>query len=406
MSIEFRAIRPEEREECLRLWCTVWPGDGSEAYFRRYFYGDVEWLPYYTQVAVEDGRLVSAVQICKRVVACGDYRLTMGGIANVSTLPEARGKGYNTACLQRAVAIMEADAMDFSLLFTGINGYYARQGFATLPLPWLEGRIRSDFTPQPTPYTVRPALPGDVAAIRSLYDEYNQQRPLAVQRNEAYWRDWTGLSAQNVSASLRVAVASDGEIVGYLKSGTFSSAVPYSEEGKDVSLNEFGTRLNDDQEPVARALLESAAAEALAHGGKSLKIEVALTPVVRRVADEIAPAMEAHHGTSGMARLLHRTNLLQSFAMLWNDRWIAAGRPAGALAFDTPYGPVQLDANGVFLRVVETDEARDRMSQATFFQLLFGLITAEQATADAEVHSLLTALFPLQAAVYWGADGF
>src|SRR5689334_12099346 len=115
--MEVRALQPEEREACLDLWCTVWAAD-SRPYFRRYFYGDVEWLPYYTQVAVVEGKIVSAVHICKRSVACGEFRLTMGGIANVATLPEYRGQGYNTACLQHAIAVMEGDAMDFSLLFT------------------------------------------------------------------------------------------------------------------------------------------------------------------------------------------------------------------------------------------------------------------------------------------------
>src|SRR3569623_1514954 len=90
-----RSLREEEREACIDLWCTVWPGQNSRAYFRRYFYGDIDWLPYYTQVAEIEGRLVSAVQICRRVVACGDVQLTMGGIANVATAPAFRGKGYN-----------------------------------------------------------------------------------------------------------------------------------------------------------------------------------------------------------------------------------------------------------------------------------------------------------------------
>ena len=120
----------------------MWPGEGSPAYFRRYFYGDVECLPYYTQVGVLDGKIVSAVHICKRTVACGEFQLTMGGIANVATLPEYRGRGYNTRCLQSAIAVMEADAMDFSLLFTGIDDYYRRQGYETLSVEELYGSIR------------------------------------------------------------------------------------------------------------------------------------------------------------------------------------------------------------------------------------------------------------------------
>src|SRR5579871_731509 len=108
MTTEFLAIREEEREECIDLWCTAFESD-HRAYFARYFYSDPEWLPTYTQVAVVDGKLVSAVTICKRVVACGDLRLTMGGIGNVAPLPDYRGRGYNIACMRQAIAIMEAD---------------------------------------------------------------------------------------------------------------------------------------------------------------------------------------------------------------------------------------------------------------------------------------------------------
>ena len=54
--MEIRALRENEQDACVELWRTVWPGD-NEAYFRRYFEGDVDWLPYYTQVAVDGGRL-------------------------------------------------------------------------------------------------------------------------------------------------------------------------------------------------------------------------------------------------------------------------------------------------------------------------------------------------------------
>ncbi len=52
-----RSLREEEREACLDLWCAVWPGEGSRAYFERYFSGDIDWLPHYTQVAEINGRL-------------------------------------------------------------------------------------------------------------------------------------------------------------------------------------------------------------------------------------------------------------------------------------------------------------------------------------------------------------
>src|SRR2546423_699810 len=123
MSQTVRAIRERELEECLDLWTAVFPEDGRH-FFSRYFFGDIDFQPEYTRVCEVDGRLVSAVQIVKRIVSCGDCALTMGGIANVATLPAYRGRGCAAACMKQAVEIMAVDAMDFSLLFTGIHDFY------------------------------------------------------------------------------------------------------------------------------------------------------------------------------------------------------------------------------------------------------------------------------------------
>lgn len=405
MRVEVRAIKESEREECVNLWCTVWPGETAENYFRRYFYGDVEWLPYYTQVAIVDGRLVSAVQICKRTVACGDFLLTMGGIANVATLPEYRGQGYNSLCLHSAIAVMEADAMDFSLLFTGIQDYYARFGYAILPRTQLYGTIRPDFVPRSTPLTVRQANAEDLPAIRALYDSYNRKRPIAVQRYEAYWRDWMNIEPDKLPALLFVAINPQGAICGYANCGTFRSAKPYAADEVQVRIMELGTNEESESETTA-VLLEASAARFQAEGATVLRLDIAPEPAVLNALKTILSATETSSSSSGMVRLLHRENLLRSLTIGLNERWIAAGRPTGALVFETPYGTVGLDANGTFLRVLSEIEADRVLSQSALFGLLFGSLRPEQATSDTELYPLLTALFPPQAAVYWGADGF
>jgi hypothetical protein len=410
MSLEVRALREDEREACLELWCTVWSGKYARHFFRRYFYGDVDWLPYYTQVAVLDGKLVSAVQICRRVVACGDYQLTLGGIANVATLPEHRGNGYNTACLKRAITVMEADAMDFSLLFTGINAYYARLGYETLRRNGVQVILRADFSPRPTPYTARPATDADLPAIRAIYEAFNRHRPIAVQRTEAYWRDWIGISPGHVPDNLVVAADAGGSVRGYMQVGVFRSAVPYSAEEAEARAIEFGITPQagpaEDAAHLCAALVDAIAVRATAAGGRQLRLDIALEPALLRALDAIAESRTETTFASGMARLLHRTNLLQSVAMGLNERWIAAGRPGGALAFATPYGPIRLDANGAFLRVEPTEDAEHALSQATLFGLLFGALTPEAATNRTQLHPLIATLFPLRAPVYWGADGF
>lgn len=404
MSVEVRAIKESEREECIELWRTVWPGENSRAYFSRYFYGDVEWLPYYTQVALADGKLVSAVQVCKRLVACGEFQLTMGGIANVATLPDYRGRGLNTECLKAAVAVMEADAMDFSLLFTGIHDYYARLGYATIGREGVSGAIRSDFKPRETFYSVRPAVEDDLPAIRALYNGYNRQRPIAVQRYEAYWRDWIG-APKSLLSSTFVATDGNGEVVGYLRSGTFNSAKPYNPEEVEVRVIELGTQ-EQEEARITAALLDAVAAFFQAKGSRRLRLDIADTPAVQNALGSILETTERRTSNSGMVRLLHRDNLLRSFTLPLNDRWNAAGKPNGTLTFATPYGAVRLSAEDEFLCVEATEAAGDALPQAALFGLLFGSLSPKQATDNAALHPLLTALFPPQASVYWGADGF
>lgn len=406
-----RAIREDERDACLELWNTVWPGDGG-AYFRRYFYGDRDWLPYYTQVGVLADRIVSAVQICRRTVACGAVGLTMGGIANVSTHPDFRGRGYNTRCLQSAIAVMESDAMDFSLLFTGINDYYARQGFANVPHTWRSGRVRADYAPRTLPFRVRQAVGEDLSAIQTCYHEYNASRPIAVQRYPAYWRDWLDITPSRISDGLLVAIAPDGNVFGYVQTGVFKSALAYSPDAVGSRIIEFGTRDTPDprkEEEVTLALLQAVVGTLPASGERILRVDIAHTNAVAQGLNTLLADPIEHTHTSGMARLLHRTNLLQSLAMGLNDRWIGAGRPQGTPTFATPYGPVTLDATGTFLRVRADDSpanVEDIMPQATLFGLLFGTLNPEQATQNAGLYPLLTSLFPPQSAVYYGADGF
>jgi ribosomal protein S18 acetylase RimI-like enzyme len=406
LSFEVRSIHESERDECLALWCTVWRADNSEIYFRRYFYGDVEWLPYYTRVGVLDGRLVSVVQICKRVVACGEYQLTMGGIANVATLPEHRGHGYNTRCLQSAIEVMEADAMDFSLLFTGIHGYYAREGFVTLPASGGYGTIRANFVADPSKLIVRAANPGDIEAIYRIYEVYNRRRPLTVQRSPAYWRDWIGISAVQLPADLWVAVDTGGNVRGYVQCGTFRSVRPDSAEDDGVRILEIGMERTGDEIGITRALLDAVAERSSAEGRHLMSHDLGAEPAIERALADIFADKQVHNLHFGMARLLHRENLLRAFTMQWNERWVSAGKPAGILDFETPYGAVRVDAQGSLLRVVAVEETRELLPQDTLLGLIFGLLTPSQTTDRTDLHPLLAALFPLQAATYYAADGF
>lgn len=414
MTAVFRALRPDEREECLDLWLRVWPGYANRTYFERYFYGDVGWLPYYTQVAECDGRLVSTVHICNRTVACGEFRLNMGGIANVATLPEYRGRGYNTGCLKNAIEVMEADAMDFALLFTGINAYYRKFGFANLPRGRTSVRIRPDFKRPLSRFTIRPAASRDIYALRRIYSAYNHDRPIAVQRSEAYWRDWMRFDPRNLPSGLMVATVGSGDIAGYVCTGGFSSAAPYDSDDSSVRVIELciDTKLEYQEEEVTRSLLNEVIVGLLCSGTRKLVLEIANTPAVLAVLADAAELRGIEHTimSSSMVRLLHHDNLLKSVCMCASERWRNAGSPAGKLTFETPYGRAVLDATGTLPRMadaaVDSAQLDAPISQSDLFSLLFGTVDSHLAPYSVQSQLLMSALFPKCDMVYWGADGF
>ncbi|MCS6775240.1 MAG: GNAT family N-acetyltransferase [Chloroherpetonaceae bacterium] len=407
MSVEFRALQPQEREACLNLWRTVWPDESPDTW-QRYFYGDVEWLPYYTQVAVEEGRIVSTAHICKRIVACGTFQLTLGGITGVATRPEYRGRGYSTECLRRAITIMEADAMDFSLLFLhnpGMHDHCAPPGYVTLPLPVLEAALTPEAVPRSTDLLVRQATANDLPQIREIYNRYNHRRPLAVQRNEAYWRDWLRIHPGHLPDTLRVATDAEGKVLGYIR----IEKLPGNAEEAGARVIECGWILDlrpEVEQQVVTALLDDVIAQLPPVPQRLLRLEVAMEPALQTALEPVAERTAARWQRSAMVRLLHRDNLLRGLTLDWNERWIAAGRPTGQVAFQTPYGPVLLDASGPFLRVQPIDTEESALGQETFFELLIGLREPATIAPDARCHTLLNTLFPRHACVYWPADQF
>ncbi len=418
-----RAIRQDERAECLALWNTVFGDD--PVYFRRYFFGDTEWLPYYTQVAKVDGRIVSAAHVVKRTVACGEMKLTMGGLANVATLPEYRGRGLNRQCVERIIAVMEADAMDFSLLFTGVNAYYAKMGYADLPRYDAALTIRPDFAPPLPDCAVRPARPEDPPFIEACYAAYNDRRPIAVQRSPAYWRDWVGLSANEVPETLLVVTDAENAPMGYIQVDSWpdvETGSPHSDEAEILEgIEECGTitefAVNPSlteawRERAAFALLQAVTARFYAGGIRRVQAVMPLEPEVRKAVPLLFSAQEDSVNGDGMARLLHRENLFRGLSMAWNERWSAANRPQGVVAFETPYGLTQLDATGTFLKIAPVEPPQTAqaiqhvVSQSDFFRLLFGFGRLEALAASGDASDLLTALFPPQCPICWPADGF
>jgi len=110
------------------------------------------WTPKeYHFVTEEDGRPLSHVGLLKTVVKAGGRDVTVAGIGGVVTRPEAQGRRYVHAMMQRAAKFMcEELKVDAGMLFClqRLMSFYARQGWQLL-------EVETEFE-QPTGRVVSP----------------------------------------------------------------------------------------------------------------------------------------------------------------------------------------------------------------------------------------------------------
>src|SRR5512143_4035305 len=180
--VTLRTIEPRERDAVLDL-LAGWLND--RAFFARYFAYDPTFRDDLCFVAEADGRLVSTLQVFRKVVRVEGVALAVGGIGNVFTDPQWRGAGVAGALLERAIAAMDAHGFDASLLFASRLDFYARFGWQSLP------RQLSFISQSPT-VAPRAALePFDAARdldeVMAIYDVYGAEVPGATVRDPAYW---------------------------------------------------------------------------------------------------------------------------------------------------------------------------------------------------------------------------
>ena len=385
MSVQVREVREPELEECLELWCTVFHNDTPD-YFRRYFYGDEYFEPKYTRVAVVNGRIVSAVHIVKRLVACGEHTFTMGGIANVATHPEARGRGYASLCLEQALEVMRGDGMDFSTLGTGIPGFYARYGWERAHRFVGTGRLRDRDVEPRTSTTVRRYNQHDEPAIRTIYRITNNTRPITVRRTAAYWREWIGWTGGKHPGD--VLVAEDAQ-------GVAAYCLATVEDAKLV-VRELGDRTTDGAgtTDVLWACLRSGRMR----GAEQVELRVPRLPTIEAVASQALTDWRYVLRETSMVRVLNPVAMVGGLLPELNDQWRALGRPQGTLSFSTPEGALTVVADSRGVRVEEGGSGDH--GQLDLLQLITGF-------GPKRMTSRLADLFPDRpGAWYWDLDGF
>ena len=396
MQTEFRQIRPDELEECLDLWGNVFERVGRD-YFIPYFYGDPWFKRVYTRVCSVDGKLVSAVQICERNVCVGDAEIVMGGIGNVGTYPEFRGRGYSSRLMEDTVRVMRKHGMDISVLFTGIQPFYESAGWCSVP----QRILKAEITPElpdcaETRYSVRECnWAVDLAAISAIYDIFNKGRPLTTIRTPEYW---SGYALPHFGKPEHTLVAEiEGKPVGYLFFGY---------DRPNCWLKEIGYL--PGHEACAQVLTRGALSRAWEADIPTVRVNLPQEPEILDGTEQFVESIEAREPMGMMCRVINMHSLGERILPELERRAQENQAPPGSISLETELGNLNLRIEKGRVSLGAEDPVRIRISQSDFFCLLFGIKGVEELGLGmpGEVERILSALFPQQHPVFWLVDHF
>ncbi|MBS4206030.1 GNAT family N-acetyltransferase [Lederbergia citrea] len=205
--VEIRSVHNnEELEKAYELWGNVFPEDKS--FFKERLEIEEDYDNKTTWIAIVNGKLAAAVQIFPYYITFENINLKVGGIGNVATLSEFRGMGLTHTILKRQLDWMKSNGFDLSLLFAGINPFYEKLGWRTIPR---YSQILRNKPELPLfDYTITKSSDGDLEEIKSLYKDFCKKFIGSRIRSSAYWEN-------QLNRKSKFLVAKDkNEIVAYL----------------------------------------------------------------------------------------------------------------------------------------------------------------------------------------------
>ena len=415
--MEIRAAKAHERDEIIDLIAAVFVERCRPRYASQH-YQDSSYELDQSRVCVVDGKIVSYVRVSDRSMYIGKEVVKLGGIGMVVTSPEYRGRGYASALLRDAIAYMEANNYDLSILFTTIQPFYMPLGWASFPQTNFELELHGKKTFAPSGWKSRPfEIEKDLTQISQIYDEHNKGRTGTVLRSEQLWRD--GYS-QQVGMLPSLVVEKDGQIGAYA-----NLAFPNDAQDIDAylatyypNLREVGCRNTDPDSlhPLCHAILEAA----YERGVESISGRLTRHhPMTLLLSEESGSPLSFSIHERAMYRVISLEGLFQKLipkfeAELENT---AMTDRSGSFHFTVGDQSCTLNVNRGKVAVIAEDSGRTRVALDTyhFLKVLFGDATfgqldefnrAKGLNLQPDEIALLSTLFPKDEPTHWICDYF
>ena len=405
--MEIRGARESELEQVVELSCLAFNPDGHERYWQ-YVKGDSSYRLPQTRVVVVNDRVISTLRVWERRLRVGASLVTIGGIGGVCTHPNYRGVGYASVLMRDTIDYLRTTGCDLGVLFTIIpEAFYRRLGWTTLPLHGFNVTCDSatdaadssewqvtDFNPE-----------SDLDAVARLYDITNAQQSGTITRTRAYW----DMAPSRIRGVFPTLVARKNEhIEGYLN---------YEIDGKRAEVCEVG--YIPDNPTVLDALVSHFLRACETQGIEEIAGRFpSQHPFAERLIARCNSPVTPTEYTGMMLYAVSPSVFLRRLIVQWESRIADAEGTFPPLAVKLPAINNQEtvlrhnDDGTLQIFPEDTDEVDFGvdLSEADFWQLLFGEIGWEQISADAsgpsEISAFLATLFPKRDVIFWAPDQY
>lgn len=415
--MEIREAKADERDEIVDLISAVFVEKCRPRYASQH-YEDSSYALNQSRVCVVDGKIVSYVRVSNRSMYIGEAVVKLGGIGMVVTSPEHRGRGYASALLRDAIAYMEAQNYDLSLLFTTIQPFYMPLGWASFPQTNFELELHDKKTFAPSGWKNRQFdLERDLTQISEIYNEHNKGRTGTILRSESLWRD--GYS-QQVGMLPSLVVQKDGQIGAYA-----NLAFPDDDQGIDAylstyypNLREVGWRRTtpDSHLALCHAILEAA----YERGVESISGRLPRHhPMTLLLSEESGSPLSFSIHERMMYRVISLERLFQKLIPKFEAELENATTTnrSGSFHFTVGDQTCTLNVNRRKITVVAGDSGKTKIALDTyhFLKVLFGDATFGQLdefnrikgiNLQPDEMALLSTLFPKDEPTHWICDYF
>ena len=406
--MEIRGVYESELEQVVELCCLAFNPDGHERYWQ-YVRGDSSYRLPQTRVVVVNDTVISTLRVWERRIRVGTSFVTMGGIGGVCTHPKYRGVGYASALMRDTIDYLRMTGCDIGALFTIIPAaFYQQLGWTSVPLHGFQLTSHSETTAvadasawQVTDFNVET----DLNAVAALYDLANAQQSGTIARTRAYW-DMAPCRIREVLPT--VVARQDGRIGGYLNYGIHERTAEVREVGYIPDHPEV-------LDALASHFLKVCEAQEVE------EIEGTFSPQHPFVERLTAGGTGGLTPTTDMKMMLYAVNLpvlLRRLVVGWESRIADAEETFPPLTVQLPalnnqQTALRHNADGTLQIVPEDADTVDLgvdLTEADFWQLLFGEIGWEQVSSEAsvspEISTFLGTLFPKRDVIFWSPDRY